>query len=144
MLFAITRKDGGVSIMVLVDGDDPIHEIQKWSEIDRNDVVSVHVIKPEHVPADRTYRNAWAYDGSTFVHDMAKARELHRNFLRRDRQTKLAALDIEYQRADETDDKARKSAIVKQKQALRDAPADPSIEAATTPEELKAITLPKE
>jgi len=31
------------------------------------------------------------------------------------------------------------SAIVAQKQALRDAPADPAIDAATTPEQLKLV-----
>ena len=50
----------------------------------------------------------------------------------------MAALDIDYQRADEAADVARKREVVRRKQALRDVTDDPAIEAAQTPEELKA------
>ena len=67
--------------------------------------------------------------------NMTKAREIHRDKVRQARNPKLAAKDIEYQRALETS--ADTTAIVAAKQALRDAPAATAIEAATTPEELK-------
>ena len=67
--------------------------------------------------------------------NMTKARDIHRENVRAARNPKLAAKDIEFQRALETG--ADTSAIVAAKQALRDAPAAASIEAATTPEELK-------
>ena len=68
--------------------------------------------------------------------NMTKARDIHREKVRAARNPKLAAKDIEYQRALETS--ADTTAIVAAKQALRDAPAAAAIEAATTPDELKA------
>ena len=68
--------------------------------------------------------------------NMTKARDIHREKVREARNPKLAAKDIEFQRALETG--ADTSAIVAAKQALRDAPASADIEAATTPDELKA------
>jgi hypothetical protein len=50
-------------------------------------------------------------------------------------------LDMAYLRADESKDEVAKATIAAEKQALRDAPADPAIDAAGTPEELKAVTL---
>ena len=68
--------------------------------------------------------------------DMAKAKELHRNNIRGARSLKFPDLDIEFNRAQETG--ADTTAIVAKKQALRDAPADSAIEAATTTDQLKA------
>ena len=68
--------------------------------------------------------------------NMTKARDIHREKVREARNPKLAAKDVEFQRALETG--ADTSAIVADKQALRDAPASAAIEAATTPEELKS------
>jgi len=68
--------------------------------------------------------------------DMAKAREIHKNKIREARTPKLAELDIEFQKALETS--ADTSAIVAKKQALRDAPADSGIAAASDTDALKA------
>jgi len=68
--------------------------------------------------------------------DMAKAKEIHKNKIRQARTSKLAELDIEFQKAQETS--ADTSAIVAKKQALRDAPADSAIESATDAAGLKA------
>ena len=67
--------------------------------------------------------------------DMAKAKEIHRTNIRLARQLKLAELDVEFQRALETS--ADTTAIVAKKQALRDAPADSAIDAATDEAALK-------
>ena len=68
--------------------------------------------------------------------DMAKAREIHKTNIRAAREPKLAELDIEFQKALETG--ASTTDIVAKKQALRDAPADSAINAATNEAELKA------
>ena len=68
--------------------------------------------------------------------DMAKAREIHKNKIRVARKPLLEALDIEFQKAQETS--ADTSAIVAKKQALRDAPADSGISAASDAAALKA------
>ena len=68
--------------------------------------------------------------------DMAKAREIHKTKIRDARAPKLAELDLEFQKAQETS--ADTSAIVAKKQALRDAPADSGIAAASDTDALKA------
>ena len=68
--------------------------------------------------------------------DMAKAREIHKTNIRQARSPKLAELDIEFQKALETG--ASTTDIVAKKQALRDAPADSGIVAASDEASLKA------
>ena len=73
---------------------------------------------------------------SIITTDMAKAKEIHKTRIRAARPEKFAELDIEFQRALETS--ADTSAVIAKKQALRDAPADSAIDAATTADELKS------
>ena len=68
--------------------------------------------------------------------DMTKAKEIHKTNIRVAREPKLAALDVDFQRALEAGSDT--ASIVSKKQALRDAPADSAIEAAKTEAELKA------
>ena len=68
--------------------------------------------------------------------DMAKAKEIHKTNIRNARAPKLAELDVEFQKALETG--ASTTDIVAKKQALRDAPADSSIDAAINESELKS------
>jgi len=68
--------------------------------------------------------------------DMTKAKEIHKANIRIAREPKLTALDVEFQKALETG--ASTTDIVAKKQALRDAPADSAIEAATDEASLKA------
>ena len=68
--------------------------------------------------------------------DMAKAREIHKNNIREARTPLLRVRDIEFQKALETG--ASTTDIVAKKQALRDAPADSGIAAASDTDALKA------
>ena len=68
--------------------------------------------------------------------DMAKAREIHKQNIRIARLPKLQELDVEFQKAQETG--ATTTDIVAKKQALRDAPADSGIAAASDTDALKA------
>ena len=68
--------------------------------------------------------------------DMAKAREIHKTKIREARASKFAELDVEFQKALETG--ASTTDIVAKKQALRDAPADSGIAAASDTDALKA------
>ena len=68
--------------------------------------------------------------------NMAKAKQLHIENIRIARESKFAALDIEFQKALETG--ADTSSIVAKKQALRDAPAASGISTAATTDELVA------
>jgi hypothetical protein len=93
------------------------------------------------VPAERTFRDAWTAganpEAGIISVDMDKAKTIWRDKIRAARNAAFPALDAAFMKALETG--ADTSAIVAQKQALRDAPADPAIDAATTPEELKAV-----
>ncbi len=68
--------------------------------------------------------------------NMNKAKEIHKNKIRKARAPKLAELDVEFQKALETS--ADTTSIVSKKNALRDAPANAAIDAAKTEAELKA------
>ncbi len=68
--------------------------------------------------------------------DMAKAREIHKKNIRIVRKPLLEALDVEFQKAQETG--ASTTDIVAKKNALRDAPADSGIAAASDADALKA------
>ncbi len=68
--------------------------------------------------------------------DMAKAREIHKDKIRFARAEKFKELDVEFQKALETG--ASTTDIVAKKQALRDAPADSGIAAASDTDALKA------
>ena len=68
--------------------------------------------------------------------NMAKAKQLHIENIRIARESKLAALDVDFQRALETG--ADTSTIVAKKQALRDAPAASGISTAVNTGDLVA------
>lgn len=93
----------------------------------------------EKLPTD--FRNAWVLDNRSVVVDMPKAREIQKSVLRAQRKPYLENLDMEYLKADEADDEVKKKQIAQEKQVLRDITKDPRIESATTPEELKAISI---
>lgn len=88
------------------------------------------------------YRGCRVDDGKDVMYDITRARDVRRDQLRRERAPLLAQLDIDVIRAqtESKDAKAVEDAVA-EKQRLRDITADPRIEAATTIEELKAVTL---
>ena len=91
------------------------------------------------IPAERTFRDGWESNADTGVIsvNMAKAKDIWRDKIRAAREEPLKALDTAYMKALESGSSTTQ--IVADKQALRDAPALASIDAATTPDELKAI-----
>ena len=91
------------------------------------------------VPAERTFRGAWEADANAGVIsvDMTAAKEIWRDKIRQARTEPLATLDTTFMKALETG--ADTTQITADKQALRDAPTDADIDAATTPAELAAV-----
>lgn len=142
--FLLGREDGSVATIQIIrqpDGRWPSVEecVAKWPEEHRTAVRSYRPYEVTEIPADRSFRNAWKDEGGKVVVDMPKAREIWREVLRTMRGPLLTALDVAYQRADEQNDAAAKADVARRKQALRDVTADPAIEAAQTPEELKQV-----
>lgn len=121
----------GVSI-VIPTGEVPFEIVLKK---DVPSGVNYKVITPDELPQDRHFRNAWILDDEVKI-DLNKAKEIHKNSIRRVRRSLLESLDIQFQRALETGEDT--STIVAQKNALRDATNNPAIDSAASPEELKA------
>jgi hypothetical protein len=88
------------------------------------------------VPANRDFRGAWSLSGSVITEDMTKAKEIFKDKIREVRKPLLEAKDVELMKALEAGTST--TAIATAKDALRDAPADASIDSATTITELKA------
>lgn len=132
-----SRPDGGVSIVI------PTGEIDIDAVIAKDVPAGVEheIVDVESIPADRDYRNAWEISEGKIGVNMPKAFEIQKDRLRMERKPLLEALDVEYMQALEKGDTAAQAAIAAQKQSLRDATDHPLIAEATTPEELKAVTL---
>tara|TARA_R100000697_G_scaffold123370_1_gene155758 strand:- start:41 stop:472 length:432 start_codon:yes stop_codon:yes gene_type:complete len=124
-----TNSDGTVAVIHPTgDVNDAIKDVPSG--------LSYEIVEDSAIPKDRSFRNAWKQNNKTIETDMTKAKEIHKAKIREARVDKLAALDIEYQRATETS--ADTSAIVAKKQALRDAPAASGISTASSEADLKA------
>lgn len=144
-LILFTRPDGGVTVRRPVRNTvgeslktDAEIESRAWQKLPA-DAIDPRWVSESAIPFDRTFRNAWKANGADIVVDMPKARDLLRNKLRELRKPKLEVLDAAYMQADERGDLAEKQRIAAQKQSLRDVTADPMIEAARTPEELRSL-----
>ena len=92
-------------------------------------------------PAERTFREGWEANTDTGIIsvNMEKAKDIWRDKIRAARVPEFEKLDAGYMQMLEQGDTAAQAAIAAAKQALRDAPADPAIDAAQTPEELKLV-----
>lgn len=92
---------------------------------------------------DNDYFNAYEFDAETGAKvNIEKAKVIHLDKFRSARAPKLAKLDVEYMKAVEVNDEAKKSAVAADKQALRDVtlttlPNDPAGIKATWPDILK-------
>ena len=88
------------------------------------------------VPANRDFRSAWSLSGSVISEDMDKAKEIFKDKIREVRKPLLEAKDVELMKALEAGSDT--TAIAAAKDALRDAPANAAIDAATDIAGLKA------
>lgn len=137
------RPDNTIAITYpMVEGLDLIKHAEHLQTMrmvpDDHELVAVGVSIP---PRDE-FREALVWNGTDVVHDMARAKELRRQQLRRERAPLLAELDIQYQRADETNDAATKVRVAQRKQALRDITADGRFSTAQTLHDLRMIKCP--
>jgi hypothetical protein len=101
-------------------------------------------------PSDRVFRDAWTITGANVIDvDLPRAREIYRAKLRTERQSKFAEVDRVALPLTRKAVYAELIAAEKQTlsdieiaaQKLRDAPSHAAIEAAETPDDLKALTL---
>lgn len=89
----------------------------------------------------RLFRGAWKVNGDVIEVNMTKARDIHRDRLRQERDNELKKLDAKWFVAAEKGNTSLQSEIAAKKQKLRDAPSHSKIASAKKPETLAAITL---
>jgi hypothetical protein len=141
-----TRPDGGLSIIHPIRNTYPKLEALTDEEVlerAKKDIpkgaINVQIIDESEIPKDRYFRNAWKAGQGTIEHDMLKCRELHREKMRLARKPLLETLDVEFMKALESGGPSLVEDIKSKKQKLRDITTHPDIEAAQTPEALKAV-----
>lgn len=165
--FAVTLDDGSVAIMGFVTqgrgsslpkGAEWVDEAEGWWKREPTDAnvfleigrtafadgrspTGYRRVQPTDLPQDRTYRNAWKDDGQAIVHDMPKAREIHRDRLRQLRAAQFEANDIALRDAILAQDQQAIAKATKRRDDLRDATDDPAIEAAQTVDELRVAGM---
>ena len=91
------------------------------------------------VPTDRIFREAWSFNEAVVEVDMRAAKVIHKDNLRAERAPRLAELDVAYMKALEAGSGA--DAVAASKTTLRNITDDARIDAATTPDALKALNL---
>lgn len=145
-LIAITDTTGHVHSMAYFDKDTSDAAIQATINKMLTKVQSWRRVKETDYPQDRTFRMAWRDTGKRIEPDMELAREIHRGRIRAARAVAFAELEgplnTAIQQQDQTAITAAIAAIEPQRKVLRDAPADPRIANARTPDELK-LAWPK-
>ena len=90
------------------------------------------------VPSDRLFRNAWSLSGTVITEDLTASKVIFKDKIRQVRKPLLEAEDVVYMKALEDADTDAQTASVKNKKALRDAPAASAISSADTIAKLKA------
>lgn len=121
---AYTQEDGTIAVVVptpefIANGGD-INTLMAKSIPEG---ATRSIVREHEIPKDRYFRDAWVLDGGIQVH-RAKAEQIHLNNLRKIRDEKLKAEDIEYQKALEYRDDAKMNAVANRKKKLRDMPTD--------------------
>lgn len=127
-----TNENGGVSVCVPT-GELPIEAVQA-----KDCPANSHIVNQADLPnEDGDFFDAWEQSEGVVTVNFAKAQELTKVRLRREREPLLAAQDVAFQRAQETG--ADTTAIVAEKQRLRD--ITKLADSATTLAELRAIKV---
>ena len=125
------------------------HSVEATLSKSEREVVEYVEIVDDAILQDRTFRDALDLVDGVLTTDMPKAREIHRKHIREARGPKLSQADVDYFKAleaavvtglaPETPEYLALEATAAHKKKLRDMPQMPEIDAAQTPEELKAI-----
>lgn len=113
----VKRSDGGISI--IIPAKDATAESLERDAKAVEGYVSHRECEDSEMPSFRDFRDAWV-DNGKLEHDISKCKEIKKNHFRQLRKPLLEALDVEYQRADEANDAAKKGEIAVKKQELRD------------------------
>ena len=106
-------------------------------------VVDWRIVSAAEIPPDRYFRDALVDDGKAFSYDISKCKTIKLAKLRTERRREFPELDALWMRAIGQGNLELAAEVEAKRQALRDIPADPRIDAAVSVEELKAVELPE-
>ena len=131
-----TGSDGNVHVCTPMPEylkDYTIEEVQAKDTPEGSIIVDVDDLPNEH----NDFFNAWELKDTTVTVNLNKAKAITKDRLRAERVPLLQKLDVDYQRADEAADAAKKAEVAAKKQRLRDITL--LADDATTLEELRNI-----
>lgn len=135
----IIYENGG-NLHVVIPAPDFLKNKDALNRIIEKDIPSdadYEIINSEDLPSDRTFRSAWIQDGASIKIDMPKARTIHMDTIRVERDKQLTKTDEKLLRAIE--DGIDTDSLKEKRQALRDIPQTLDLGIAQTPEELKGL-----
>lgn len=128
------KTETGISI-IHPTGDIPINEVlEKF--IPGEYKSTARIVEDSMIPSDRTFRDAWEFNGSAILENVDKAKEIHKKRLRLYREPLLQNLDVMYIRAHESG--LDTTEILTEKQRLRD--ITKHVDKCITIDEIKLIT----
>jgi hypothetical protein len=112
MFITYPQPNGQVAVVIPTgDVNDAIKDVPEGVEYKIVDSVDI----------DNDYFNAYEFNAETGAKvNIEKAKAIHLDKFRSARAPKLSALDIEYMKAVESNDEAKKAAVAADKKALRD------------------------
>ncbi len=127
------NAEGGVSV-IIPTGELPIEEVAKK---DVPEGVAYEIVDAFDIPSDRTFRNAWVMGDCCVEHDLDKCKLLGHDMRRAKRAEEFAPYDEVIAKQIPGADAVEAEAA---RQAIRDkyAEVQDAIDAASTPEEIKA------
>jgi hypothetical protein len=131
-MIVIKCTDGTVQVMRLAPGASESQAIAKW-KITWPGLYESHRETPEDaIPEDRTYRGAWTDTSAEEVVDIDidKAKLIHVDRIRAERDLQLAVLDVEIEKAEDVGDTVLLTDLRAKRQALRDLPEIVTVELA--------------
>lgn len=143
-IVVFTLEDGCCHIMYPTQEGIDLFGLEGLIERDKPVGTKFHrVTTVDQLPTDRDYRDAWtdALPTTTVDINMDKAKNIHLDRLRRERDEELKKLDIETFKAYGTKNDVKLQEIEEKKQKLRDMPDKFSELAIDTVEQLKSVKL---
>ena len=124
-----TNSNGGVSVCI------PTGEISIEAVQAKDTPKGSLIVNTSDLPRDNDFFDAWELADGVVTVSLAKAKDITKKRLRREREPLLAAQDVAFQRALESGSPT--TAIVAEKQRLRDVPS--LADSATTLGELRSL-----
>lgn len=103
------------------------------------DAINPCIVEEASTQKDRYFRNAWKQVGTEIDVDMAKARTIHMDNVRKFRNKELERLDTELKKAEDASRNQDAAVIKAERQRLRDIPQTFDLNGAETTEALKAL-----